>query len=69
MYYLLPQLHIEVPVRDPLTNIRFAATASYSRPNFGDIVPSQGNRIEWARDNGSIVESKLVHRVTSIHNN
>jgi len=38
--YFLPQLHFKYQV-DNLTNLRFAATRSYARPNFQDIVPSQ----------------------------
>ncbi len=38
--YLLPQLHLKYQL-DELTNLRFAATQSYARPNFQDIVPSQ----------------------------
>ena len=38
--YFLPQLHLKYQL-DDLTNLRFAATRSYARPNFQDIVPSQ----------------------------
>ncbi len=38
--FFLPQFHLKYQL-NPLTNIRFAATASYSRPNFESIVPSQ----------------------------
>jgi TonB-dependent receptor len=38
--YVLPQLHLKYKL-DDLTNLRFAATQSYARPNFQDIVPSQ----------------------------
>lgn len=55
--YLLPQLHMKYQL-DPLTNIRFAATASYSRPNFGDIVPSQ--EIELNAREGSIGNPNLA---------
>lgn len=36
---ILPMVHIKYSPRDKL-NIRFAATRSFSRPNFGDISPS-----------------------------
>lgn len=38
--FLLPQLHLKYQI-DNFTNLRFAATRSYARPNFEDIVPSQ----------------------------
>jgi TonB-dependent receptor len=38
--YFLPQLHLKYAANEN-TNLRFAATRSYARPNFQDIVPSQ----------------------------
>lgn len=38
--FLLPQVHGKYSINES-TNIRFAATRSYSRPNFESIVPSQ----------------------------
>jgi TonB-dependent receptor len=38
--FILPQLHAKYRINDN-TNLRFAATRSYSRPNFEDIVPAQ----------------------------
>lgn len=38
--FLLPQLHLKYDV-NASTNIRFAATRSYARPNFEDIIPAQ----------------------------
>ena len=55
--FLLPQFHLKYQL-DPLTNIRFAATASYSRPNFEDIVPSQ--EIELNAREGSIGNPELA---------
>ncbi|PTB96427.1 hypothetical protein C9994_07300 [Marivirga lumbricoides] len=55
--FLLPQIHFKYQL-NPLTNIRFAATASYSRPNFEDIVPSQ--EIELNAREGSIGNPELA---------
>lgn len=41
----LPQLNV-IYKKNKNTNVRAAATYSYSRPNFGDIVPSQEANIE-----------------------
>jgi len=38
--FILPQLHAKYQVNDN-TNLRFAATRSYARPNFQDIIPAQ----------------------------
>jgi TonB-dependent receptor len=38
--FFLPQLHLRYVV-NPNTNLRLAATRSYARPNFQDIVPAQ----------------------------
>lgn len=38
--FLLPQIHAKFQI-DNSTNLRFAATRSYARPNFEDIVPTQ----------------------------
>lgn len=54
--FILPQAHLKYQV-DPLTNIRFAATASYSRPNFESIVPSQ--EIELNAREGTIGNPEL----------
>lgn len=55
--FLLPQAHLKYQL-NPLTNIRLAATASYSRPNFEDIVPSQ--EIELNAREGSIGNPELA---------
>ncbi len=39
-FFILPQLHARYQVNEN-TNLRFAATRSYARPNFEDIVPAQ----------------------------
>ncbi|MBT1704611.1 TonB-dependent receptor [Chryseosolibacter indicus] len=39
-YFVLPQLHLKYSLKEN-TNIRLAATRSYARPNFQDIIPSQ----------------------------
>jgi TonB-dependent receptor len=49
--FILPQLHLKYLASDN-TNLRFAATRSYARPNFQDIVPSQ--EIELNAREGSI---------------
>lgn len=36
--FLLPSVHVKYSI-DPLTNVRFAYTQSYAKPNFVDIVP------------------------------
>ncbi|NJL15543.1 MAG: TonB-dependent receptor [Microscillaceae bacterium] len=43
--FFLPQLHLKYALND-LTNLRFAATFSYARPNFADIVPAQEANLE-----------------------
>ncbi|MFW5700200.1 MAG: TonB-dependent receptor, partial [Cyclobacteriaceae bacterium] len=43
--YLLPQFHLKYKV-DPNTNLRAAATFSYARPNFAEIVPAQEFNLE-----------------------
>jgi TonB-dependent receptor len=55
--YLLPQLHLKYQI-DNLTNLRFAATQSYARPNFQDIVPSQ--EIELSAREGTIGNPDLI---------
>ena len=55
--YLLPQLHLKYQL-DNLTNLRFAATQSYARPNFQDIVPSQ--EIELSAREGTIGNPDLI---------
>jgi len=55
--FILPQAHLKYQL-NPLTNIRLAATASYSRPNFEDIVPSQ--EIELNAREGSIGNPELA---------
>lgn len=55
--YLLPQLHLKYQL-DDLTNLRFAATQSYARPNFQDIVPSQ--EIELSAREGTIGNPELT---------
>lgn len=55
--YLLPQLHLKYQIND-LTNLRFAATQSYARPNFQDIVPSQ--EIELSAREGTIGNPDLI---------
>lgn len=43
--YLLPQLHLRYALNSS-TNLRAAATFSYARPNFAEIVPSQEANFE-----------------------
>ncbi|MDX2283377.1 MAG: TonB-dependent receptor [Bacteroidia bacterium] len=43
--FLLPQLHLRYAV-NPSTNLRAAATFTYARPNFSEIVPSQEANFE-----------------------
>jgi TonB-dependent receptor len=54
--FLLPQVHLKYSVDDN-TNLRFAATRSYARPNFQDIVPAQ--EIELSAREGSIGNPEL----------
>jgi TonB-dependent receptor len=54
--YLLPQLHLKYQL-DNLTNLRFAATQTYARPNFQDIVPSQ--EIDLSAREGTIGNPEL----------
>jgi TonB-dependent receptor len=49
--FLLPQLHLKYTPTENI-NFRFAATRSYARPNFQDIVPSQ--EIELSAREGMI---------------
>lgn len=55
--YFLPQLHLKYQL-DELTNLRFAATQSYARPNFEDIIPSQ--EIELNAREGTIGNPDLT---------
>lgn len=55
--YLLPQLHLKYQLNN-LTNLRFAATQSYARPNFEDIIPSQ--EIELNAREGTIGNPDLI---------
>lgn len=43
--FLLPQVHLKYKV-NPNTNLRAAATFSYARPNFSEIVPAQEFNLE-----------------------
>jgi TonB-dependent receptor len=54
--FLLPQLHLKYNATD-FTNIRFAATRSYARPNFQEIIPSQ--EIELSARQGTIGNAAL----------
>ncbi|MCD8538836.1 MAG: TonB-dependent receptor, partial [Leadbetterella sp.] len=38
--FVLPQLNLKYALND-LSNLRFASTFSYARPNFGEIIPAQ----------------------------
>jgi TonB-dependent receptor len=54
--FILPQLHANYQVNEN-TNLRFAATRSFARPNFQDIVPAQ--EIDLNAREGSIGNSEL----------
>jgi TonB-dependent receptor len=54
--FLLPQLHAKYQVNNN-TNVRFAATRSYARPNFQDIIPAQ--EIDLNSRSGSIGNPEL----------
>lgn len=55
--FLLPQLHAKYQVNNS-TNFRFAATRSYARPNFQDIIPAQ--EIDLNSRSGSIGNPELL---------
>lgn len=54
--FVLPQLHAKYEL-DKNTNLRAAITASYSRPNFQDIVPSQ--EIDYSARQGTVGNAAL----------
>lgn len=55
--YLLPQVHLKYEASEN-TNLRFAVTRSYARPNFQDIVPSQ--EIDLSAREGTIGNANLT---------
>jgi len=55
--YLLPQLHLKYQANKDV-NLRFAATRSYARPNFQDIIPAQ--EIDLNSREGSIGNAALT---------
>lgn len=54
--FLLPQLHLKYQLTSN-TNLRLAATRTYARPNFQDIVPAQ--EIELSAREGSVGNPEL----------
>jgi TonB-dependent receptor len=61
--FFLPQLHLKYQIND-LTNIRFATTFSYARPNFDEIIPSQ----EINREDGEAsVGNPLLKPVSALN--
>lgn len=54
--FLLPQVHLRYNANNS-TNIRFAATRTYARPNFQDIIPAQ--EIDLNSRSGSIGNAAL----------
>ncbi len=61
--FVLPQLNLKYAV-DDLTNIRFATTLSYARPNFGEIIPAQEVNRE---DNEASVGNPLLKPVGALN--
>lgn len=61
--FVLPQLNLKYAVND-LTNIRFASTLSYARPNFGEIIPAQEVNRE---DNEATVGNPLLKPVSALN--
>jgi TonB-dependent receptor len=61
--FILPQLNLKYAVND-LTNIRFAATMSYARPNFSEIIPAQEINRE---DNSATVGNPFLKPVGALN--
>jgi len=55
--FILPQLHLKYQANENV-NLRFAATRSYARPNFQDIIPAQ--EIDLNSREGSIGNAALT---------